>query len=53
MTNELVQSISERYIELFEQITGEKFVRSDVSDVLRRVEKNILLFLKGHEVAAK
>jgi phosphoribosylaminoimidazole-succinocarboxamide synthase len=47
MTDEFVESVSERYIELYEQITGEKFVRSDVSDVLNRVESNIRNFLQG------
>jgi phosphoribosylaminoimidazole-succinocarboxamide synthase len=37
----LVNQISERYIELYENIIGEKFVRSDVSNVLSRVEKNV------------
>ncbi len=41
MTESWVNQISERYIELYENITGEKFVRSDVSDVLSRVEKNV------------
>src|ERR1700744_5261093 len=38
MTEEKVESISERYIELFEQITGEKFVKPGDQDVLKRVE---------------
>ncbi|HET6224843.1 MAG TPA: phosphoribosylaminoimidazolesuccinocarboxamide synthase [Bacteroidia bacterium] len=41
MTDVVIQSISERYIELYEKIVGEKFVKSDVNDVLNRVEKNI------------
>jgi phosphoribosylaminoimidazole-succinocarboxamide synthase len=45
MTDEFVESVSERYIELFEGITGEKFVREDVSNVLKRVESNIGSFL--------
>jgi phosphoribosylaminoimidazole-succinocarboxamide synthase len=45
MTDEFVESVSERYIELYEQITGEKFVREDVTDVLNRVERNINDFL--------
>lgn len=45
MTPEIVSSISERYIELYEKITGEKFVKADVSNVLERVEKNINSFL--------
>ena len=46
MTNEFCESVSERYIELFEHITGEKFVKEDVSNVLNRVEKNIINYLK-------
>lgn len=45
MTDEFVSEVSERYIELFEKITGEKFIKSDVSDVLNRVERNINSFL--------
>jgi len=41
MTDEFISQVSERYIELYEHITGEKFVKSDVSDVLKRVEQNI------------
>ncbi|MBM3435410.1 MAG: phosphoribosylaminoimidazolesuccinocarboxamide synthase [Bacteroidetes bacterium] len=45
MSDEYVQSVSERYIELYENITGEKFVRSDSADVIRRIENNIMAFL--------
>jgi phosphoribosylaminoimidazole-succinocarboxamide synthase len=45
MTDEFVKSVSERYIELYEKITGEKFIKSDISDVLKRVEKNISDFI--------
>jgi phosphoribosylaminoimidazole-succinocarboxamide synthase len=45
MTDEIIASISERYIELYEQIAGEKFVKADVSNVVNRVEKNINQFL--------
>jgi phosphoribosylaminoimidazole-succinocarboxamide synthase len=41
MTAEIVNSISDRYIELFEQITGETFVKSDNNEVLKRVEAAI------------
>lgn len=47
MTDEYATSVSERYIELYENITGEKFHRADVSDVLSRVEKNIREYLKA------
>ncbi len=46
MSDELVHSVSERYIELYEQITGEKFVKGDVNSLLARVEKNITKFLE-------
>lgn len=42
MTDAIVQSVSERYIELYENIRGEKFVKSDTSDILNRVEGNVL-----------
>lgn len=41
MSEEFINQVSERYIELYEHITGEKFIKSDVSDVLKRVEGNI------------
>jgi phosphoribosylaminoimidazole-succinocarboxamide synthase len=45
MDEAFVASVSERYIELFEKITGSSFVKSDVSDVINRVEQNILNYL--------
>ena len=42
MTPEIINSISERYIELYEHITGEKFIKAEASQVLARVENNIL-----------
>jgi len=47
MSNEYCKSVSDRYIELFEYITGDKFVKEDVNDVVNRVEKNILDYLKS------
>jgi phosphoribosylaminoimidazole-succinocarboxamide synthase len=41
MTEEFTNEVSERYIELYELITGDTFVKSDVTDVLKRVEDNI------------
>lgn len=41
MTKEIVQSISDRYIELYEQITGETFVKPEATDVVNRVESSI------------
>lgn len=48
MTDEIVQSISERYIELYEIITGEKFIKSDDADILNRIETNINSYLNAH-----
>jgi len=42
MTSEFVKSISDRYIELFEQITGDKFIKHDHSNSLERVENHII-----------
>ena len=48
MTEDYVISVSERYIELYEQITGQPFVRTDTSNVISRVQKNIENFLKAY-----
>jgi len=45
MTDEIVTSISERYIELYEHITGEKFVREAAEDIAARIEKNVTEYL--------
>lgn len=47
MTDEKINEISERYIELYENITGETFVKSDVRNILNRIEKNVLTFLNA------
>ncbi len=47
MTPEIVESISDRYIELFEQITGEKFVKSPSESILSRIEDNVNQAIKG------
>jgi phosphoribosylaminoimidazole-succinocarboxamide synthase len=46
MTDEFVHQVSERYIELYENITGDKFIRSDVSYLTERIEANIKKCLK-------
>jgi len=46
MTEEFVNQVSERYIELYEKITGEKFVKEDISDVPERIKSNCIAFLK-------
>lgn len=45
MTEEYVNSVTERYIELYENIVGEKFVKADLEDVASRIEKNVTAFL--------
>ncbi len=45
MSDELVESISDRYIELFEKITGTSFVRAETTDIASRIEKSILDYL--------
>ena len=46
MTPEIVTGISERYIELFENITGESFDKADVNNIVDRIEKNVVDYLK-------
>jgi phosphoribosylaminoimidazole-succinocarboxamide synthase len=46
MTDEIVAGISERYIELFENIVGEKFVKEDITNIPARIERNVAEYLK-------
>ncbi|WP_282018471.1 phosphoribosylaminoimidazolesuccinocarboxamide synthase [Salegentibacter mishustinae] len=46
MSDEYIESVSERYIELYEKITGETFVKSDISNIETRIENNVLDYLK-------
>lgn len=45
MSTDYITSVSERYIELYENILGEKFIKSDLSNIDARIEKNVLEFL--------
>ena len=47
MSDDYCNEVSERYIELFELITGDNFVKEDVSNVLNRVEENISNYLNS------
>lgn len=47
MTDEFVNSVSERYIELFEKITGDNFMKSDTSKISKRIEIAVTKFLMG------
>ena len=46
MTDEYIDTVSERYIELYEKILGEKFTKGDISNINERIEQNVLKFLK-------
>jgi len=46
MTDDFINEVSERYIELYEKITGESFEKADITDVPGRIERNCLSFLK-------
>ena len=46
MTEEYCNSVSERYIELYEKIVGELFIKADVSSISERIEENISRYLK-------
>jgi len=47
MSDEYILSVSERYIELYEKITGEEFEKADTNDILDRIEENVNLWLKS------
>ncbi len=47
MSDDYIATVSERYIELYENITGETFVKADVSDIQIRIETNVLKYLKA------
>lgn len=44
MSEEYVESVSERYIELYENITGEPFLKADVTNIKERIEKNVMRY---------
>jgi phosphoribosylaminoimidazole-succinocarboxamide synthase len=47
MTEEYVNSVSDRYIELYEHIVGKKFEKAEGTDLAARIEKNVMNFLKN------
>ena len=47
MTDEFVESVTSRYIELFEQITGNNFVKAEYENIQTRIEKNINNYLEN------
>jgi len=48
MTDDYIYSVSERYIELYEKIMGEEFVKADVSHIENRIEANVNAFLASY-----
>ena len=46
MSDDYIKTVSDRYIELYENITGEAFVKADLSDIQQRIEDNILNYLE-------
>lgn len=47
MTPEYCNSVTDRYVELYENIVGEKFVKAEVADVAARIERNVTEYLKN------
>ena len=47
MSDQKISEISDRYIELYEQITGDVFIKANTSNVLERIEKNTTSFLNS------
>ena len=47
MTEPFIKSVSSRYIELYEKITGENFIKADTSSIEERIERNVLDYLSG------
>ena len=47
MSDEKINEISERYIELYENITGKHFEKADTDRIMERIERNVTGFLKG------
>lgn len=48
MPDEFVQTVTDRYIELYEKITGKAFVKADTSNIASRIEKNVNDFLANN-----
>jgi phosphoribosylaminoimidazole-succinocarboxamide synthase len=46
MSDEYIETVSDRYIELYENITGDTFEKGDISDIQGRIEANVLAYLE-------
>jgi len=49
MSDDYVNLVSDRYIELYENITGDKFRKSDTSSIVKRIQLNVDNFLSSYE----
>ena len=49
MSDDYVNLVSDRYIELYENITGESFIKSDTSSIVKRIQSNVDNFLDSYE----
>ena len=49
MPDEFVDEVTSRYIELYERITGETFIRADLTDTTGRIQRNVNEFLKSYQ----
>lgn len=50
MTDAFIQSVSDRYIELYEKVSGEKFIKDLTQEPLKRIEKNVVSYLNSIEI---
>ena len=48
MSDDYIKTVSDRYIELYENITGETFIKGDVTNIHERIEKNVLNYLSSN-----
>ncbi|WPY99883.1 phosphoribosylaminoimidazolesuccinocarboxamide synthase [Christiangramia sp. OXR-203] len=49
MSDEYIETVSERYIELYENITGETFKKADITNIDARIEQNVLKYLESQK----
>ena len=45
MSDQYIKSVSDRYIELYEKITGENFVKANTTNIAQRIKENVLNYL--------
>ena len=45
MSEQYIKSVSDRYIELYENITGENFIKADTTNIIQRIKENVLNYI--------